>query len=192
MGRIRGRSRVPGSWNLRKESQVQVRAGGSCWPSHEGRLATARAGLTALAQRMLAFMKLLLGKGHFFSLLLGEVVMHCQEAVRGQEWDPPRPDTPTHRAGCGWSGSVPTQTSVPNLWAGGCSHSPGTSAHPPPPSWASVTPSPQPGPQARGPQSNAFTGGRLVGEAGSSPRALIFQGESPVLTLAGVVARGWG
>lgn len=44
-------------------------------------------------------MKLLLGKGHFFSLLLGEVVMHCQEAVRGQEWDPPRPDTPTHR---GW------------------------------------------------------------------------------------------
>lgn len=63
---------------------------------------------------------------------------------------------------------------------------------PPTPSWASVPPSPQPGPHACGPQSNVFTGGRLVGEAGSSPRGLIFQGESPVLTLARVVARGRG
>lgn len=69
-GRIR-EGPGPRKLNLREESQIQVRAG-SCWLSHEGRPATARVGLTAPPRGCWPLWKLLLGKGHFFSLLLGK------------------------------------------------------------------------------------------------------------------------
>lgn len=83
VGRIRGRSRVPGSWNLREESQIQVRAGGSCWLSHEGRLATARVGLTALAQRMLAFMEVATWERAFLLVVAGGSGHDTARRLRG-------------------------------------------------------------------------------------------------------------
>lgn len=154
---------------------------------HGNRPATAWAGLTELTQRTSDFTNLLFGKGHFFSLLLGELADDTARRLRGDRNGTHRTQTLPHA----WSdGAGPWKCASTDL----CSRLLGRyvqlqlEALLPIPAGsaeaAPMPPSPQPGPQARGPRSDTSTGSRLVGEDGSFAQGRLFLGQAPCILMS--------